>query len=112
MEAHSEAMTELVSNEGKLEKEFEELETESAVFSDYELIKNKLKEEEEEQKKFLEEEKKNKKINQILDTPIARTDSKKLPEDKKKLLDGFMNIDPPKADEQKQKKIDNFFNKD
>ncbi|HSZ24502.1 MAG TPA: PspA/IM30 family protein, partial [Cytophagaceae bacterium] len=106
VESQSEAMTELISNEGKLEKEFEELETEHAVYSDYEIIKNKIKEEEE-QKKMLEEEKKHKKINQILDSQVEK---KALPEDKRKLLDGFLNIDPPKADENKQKKIDDFFN--
>jgi phage shock protein A len=111
VESESEAMTELIANEGKLEKEFEELETENAVFSDYEIIKNKLKEEEE-QKKFLEEEKKHKKINQILDNQVEKKEVKGLPEEKKKLLDGFLNNDTPKADEHKQKRIDDFFNKE
>ncbi len=111
VESESEAMTELISNEGKLEKEFEELETESAVFSDYEIIKNKLKEEEE-QKKALEEQKKHQKINQILNSEIEKKDIKALPEEKKKLLDGFMNNETPKGDENKQKKIDDFFNND
>ncbi len=108
-ESESEAMTELISNESKLEKEFEELETQSNVFSDYELIKNKIKEEEE-QNKRLEEEKTNKKINQILDNQqVGKKDTLKLPEEKKKLLDGFMNN---QADEEnKQNKIDNFFKK-
>ncbi len=111
VESESEAMTELISNEGKLEKEFEELETESSVFSDYEIIKNKLKEEEE-QKKLLEEEKKHKKINQILDAQVEKKEVKGLPEEKKKLLDGFLNDDTTKADEHKQKRIDDFFNKE
>lgn len=110
VESQSEAMTELISNEGKLEKEFEELETENAVFSDYELIKNKLKEEEEE-KKRLEEEKKHIKINQILNSEIPKKDVKALPQDKQKLLDGFIG-DGSKSDENKQKKIDDFFSKD
>jgi phage shock protein A len=109
-ESESEAMTELISNEGKLEKEFEELETESAVYSDYELIKNKIKEEEEE-KKRLEEDKAYKKINQILDNQTTKKETLRLPEEKKKLLDGFMNNEKPKEDN-KQNKIDNFFKKD
>jgi phage shock protein A len=110
-ESESEAMTELVSNEGKLEREFAELETESAVVSDYELIKNKIKEEEE-KKKLLEEEKKHQKINQMLNNQTEKKDSLQLPEEKKKLLDGFLNNDTPKADENKQKKIDDFFKND
>jgi phage shock protein A len=107
VESQSEALTELVSNEGKLEKEFEELETETAVFSDYEIIKNKLKEEEE-QKKLLEEQKKHQKINQILNNEIEKKEIKSLPEEKKKLLDNFLSNDPEKP-ENKQKRIDDFF---
>ena len=107
-ESESEAMTELISNEGKLEKEFEELETDSSVLSDYEIIKNKLKEEEE-QKKRLEEDKTNKKISQILDNQTEKKNTTNLPENKKKLLDGFMNNDTSKNEDNKQKKIDNFF---
>jgi phage shock protein A len=106
VESQSEAMTELISNEGKLEKEFEELETENAVFSDYEVIKNKLKEEEE-QKKLLEEQKKHQKINQILNSEIEKKDIKALPEEKKKLLDNFLTND--EKPEEKQKRIDDFF---
>lgn len=110
VESQSEAMTELVSNEGKLEKEFEELETENSVFSDYEIIKNKLKEEEE-QKKRLEEEKKHQKINQILNSELEKKNTKALPEEKKKLLDNFLNDNSEKP-ENKQKKIDDFFKND
>ena len=106
-ESKSEALTELMSNEGKLDKEFAELETESAVFSDYELIKNKLKEEEE-TKKALEEEKKHQKMNQMLNSQIEKKETIQLPEEKKKLLDGFMNNET----ENKQKKIDDFFKND
>ncbi|HVD98110.1 MAG TPA: PspA/IM30 family protein [Cytophagaceae bacterium] len=107
VESESEAMTELISHEGKLEKEFEELETESSVFSDYEVIKNQLKQEEE-QKKRLEEERKHQKINQILNNEVEKKDIKSLPEEKKKLLDGFMKNDDQNNDN-KQKKIDDFF---
>jgi len=104
-EAKSEALTELISNEGKLDKEFAELETENSIFSDYELIKNKLKEEEE-KKKIQEEEKKHQKINQILGSQTEKKDTVQLPEEKKKLLDGFLNSNEP---ENKQKKMDDFF---
>lgn len=105
LESQSEAMTEIVSNENKLEKEFAELETAASVTTDFDLIKEKLLLEEE-QKKRLEEEKKNKKIDQMMNTPAANTNQQQaLPPNKQKILGEFIN------EENKQKKIDDFFNK-
>lgn len=110
-ESHSEALTELVANEGKLEKEFAELETDHSVNNDYEAIKNKLKAEEE-NKKRLEEEKQHKKIIQLLGDQEAKKEISGAADDKKKLIDGFMNKENDKSDDDKQKRIDDFFKKE
>ncbi len=108
VESESEALTEFMLKDGKVGKELEELETDKTVSSDYENIKNKLKAEEEE-KKRIEDEKNHLKITQILNSQVENKATSKKREDKKKLLDNFLNDETPKFDQNKQKKIDDFF---
>jgi phage shock protein A len=110
-ESESEALADFVLNGSKIKKELEELETDKTVLNDYESIKNKLKEEEEAKKK-IEEEKTHLKITQLLDSQQENKNNSKKSEDKKKILDSFLNNDAPKSDQNKQKKIDDFFKKE
>lgn len=115
MSAEAEAKVELNEATSKIDRQFEALESNTKVYTDFEEIKRKL-EEEEEAKRLLEEEKKHKLLEQKF-----RNDPKKLEEQKKNLIDSTVNnkkdvqkifdeLNTPKLPEKKQDNIDDKFN--
>ncbi len=116
MSAEAEAKVELNEATSRIDRQFEALESNTKVYTDFEEIKRKL-EEEEEAKRLLEEEKKHKQLEQKF-----RNDPKKIEEQKSKLIDNSVNnkkdvqkifeqLNPPaKVPEKKPDPLDDKFN--
>lgn len=118
MSAEAEAKVELNEATSRIDRQFEALESNTKVYTDFEEIKRKL-EEEEEAKRLLEEEKKHKQLEQKF-----RNDPKKIEEQKSKLIDNSVNnkkdvqkifneLNPPapeKKPDNLDDKLNDFFN--